>query len=357
MMLPSDFSQEFSSDSSMVPPSFGGSTEDRNTESFELPPVQEKPSRLKRVAKWLGTTLLVMVLFVVFTIVQLPQNRLRNSIEGLINRSLASRQIQFSTGKSELSFGLGVSYSMENVSLTHPDSPLPAKFKRVVISPSILGLLMNRLDVTAAIESQSGHAHVHVSLGGLLQMVNGTVSESPPPMVFRLHAEEFDLGSTQLIPFLIKTAIEFNVSGDAEFKGSTGTPESYEGSAQLKLTRIRVPEQTLMGFKVPSLAMSTGQIDLEIPSGSKKMTLKKVQLGKPGSSDDLSSLLDGSIQLGRRLNDSSIDSTLKLTVSEKLLQSIPLLQALLGMAKQPDGTYAYKLSGSLLTPFPVPLKQ
>jgi len=357
MMLPSEFSQEFSSDSSMMPPSFGASTEERNTESFELPPVQEKPSRLKRVAKWLGTTLLVLVLFVLFTLVQLPQNRLRNSIEGLINRSLASRQIQLSTSKSELSFGLGISYTMENVTLTHPDSPLPAKLKRVVVSPSILGLFMNQLRVTAAIEAQSGQADLHVSLGGLFQMIKGTPSETPPPMAFQLHAEDFDLGSTQLIPFLIRTSINLKVSGDAEFRGSTGTPESYEGNAQIELTRIQIPEQTLMGFKVPPLAMGTGKIDLEIPNGSKKVTLKKIQLGKPGSSDDLTSSLDGSIQLGRRLNDSTIDSTLRLTVSEKLLQSIPLLQALLGMAKQPDGTYAYKLSGSLLTPFPVPLKQ
>ena len=103
--------------------------------------------------------------------------------------------------------------------------------------------------------------------------------------------------------------------------------------------------------------MGTGKILLTLSEGSKKVELKTVQLGKTGSADDLTLQLSGNIALTPRFMDSNLDSKLKLTVSEKVLQALPLLQALLRMAVQPDGSFAYQLSGPLLTPFPVPLKE
>jgi len=40
--------------------------------------------------------------------------------------------------------------------------------------------------------------------------------------------------------------------------------------------------------------------------------------------------------------------------SEKVKQSLALLDSILGSAKQADGKYVYKLTGSFAAPFPVP---
>lgn len=355
---------ELSSDSSSSGMSFESPSE--ITASFEAPPTSPPPSRARKFLRWSAASMGTLFLFVTFTVMQLPETRLKNTVQSLINQSLATRNMTMTSTRSELSIGLGVLYTLEDVTLTHPDSPLPAKLKKVQFSPSILGLFLNRLSGTAALESGTGQAEIHVSVGGLLSLLRsktpsqgGTEEESGStqhPLALQIHSENFDFGATQLLPFLIKTQLQFKVSGDAELNGTLGSPETYQGKVNWNLSQLRLPEQTVSGFKLPSLSMGSGQIQLDLENGSKKLNLTRVELGKLGA-EDIAAQVKGVITLGRRMNESTLDSTLTLSVSEKVLQSIPLLQALLGMAKQPDGNFAYKLSGPLLTPFPVPLKQ
>ena len=96
--------------------------------------------------------------------------------------------------------------------------------------------------------------------------------------------------------------------------------------------------------------VSDGTIDATIEHG--KVLMKQVQIGK--GSDDLQIAVSGDIGLNRNINSSTLNMRAVIGFSEKLKQSLSLLDSLMGAAKQTDGKYVYKLTGSFAAPFPIP---
>ena len=96
--------------------------------------------------------------------------------------------------------------------------------------------------------------------------------------------------------------------------------------------------------------VNEGVIDAAIDHG--KILMKQVQIGK--GSDDLQISLTGDIGLNRNINSSTLNLRTIIGFSDKLKQSLSLLDSLMGAAKQDDGKYVYKLTGSFMAPYPVP---
>jgi hypothetical protein len=108
-----------------------------------------------------------------------------------------------------------------------------------------------------------------------------------------------------------------------------------------------------MGFQLPAMTISDGTVDITIERG--KLLMKNVQIGK--ATDDLQMGITGDITLNRFMNASALNLKAVLGISEKVKQSISLIDSLLGPARQADGRYAYKVTGTMGAPFPVPETQ
>jgi type II secretion system protein N len=140
------------------------------------------------------------------------------------------------------------------------------------------------------------------------------------------------------------------VNGQVQVEGSLNDITTLLGSANLALKQIRIEEQNVMGFNLPAMVVSEGKIDLKIEGG--KLVVKTVTLGK--GNDDILLSLTGDIALNRAINYSTLNLRTVFGFSENVKQNIGLLDSILGVGKGSDGKYAYKLTGSLGAPFPMP---
>ena len=116
-----------------------------------------------------------------------------------------------------------------------------------------------------------------------------------------------------------------------------------------------IDAQSIFGFPIPKILVSEGNADIEIQDG--KAQIKTFKLGKPGHvEDDIQATLTGQVILGKFWAASKVDLNTRFSLSQNILKPLILLDAILGSGKQPDGSYAFHLTGPILSPTPSPLK-
>jgi hypothetical protein len=95
-------------------------------------------------------------------------------------------------------------------------------------------------------------------------------------------------------------------------------------------------------------------MDVEIDKA--KVTIKTFQLGKASNTtDDVHATVSGDLTLGKQWESSNLNAKATFSVSDNVKKAFVLLDALLGSAKQPDGSYAYSLTGPISAINPLPL--
>ena len=140
--------------------------------------------------------------------------------------------------------------------------------------------------------------------------------------------------------------------GRRRYLRDMGTPSTLRGDINLNLSKILVEPQSIMGFSIPRLSISEGVAELEMSKA--KGAIKTLRLGKPGNAaDDINATATGEIALGKQWSRASYIKT-RFSFSENVMRSFVLLDALLGQAKQADGSYAYGLSGPVAAPNATP---
>ncbi|MCM2324116.1 MAG: type II secretion system protein GspN [Oligoflexia bacterium] len=301
------------------------------------------PSRLRRLLKTAGWTLFALFCLVSFTILKLPEDRIRNFVHGTISNVLADYGIGFSASEGHISIGLGLSYVMKDVKLTPPPPAMPARLKSVTFSPSFLPLLTGRLGGTLRIDQDKGS-------------LKADVTAKKQEFSVSLDARSFDSGAAGILPLTAELNGSFLLSGTGELRGDPNIPSTLQGQVALDLSRIVIDAQTIAGFSVPRLAISEGRLDAEIDRGKAK--IKTLRLGKKGNpSEDFQGSVTGEMTLGRSWPSSTLNLKADFALSQTILKSFSLLEALLGMAKRPDGSYAYSIAGPLTAPIPTPAGQ
>src|SRR5438128_789469 len=78
-----------------------------------------------------GWIILGLVSLILFTLAKLPDEKIKGFVDNQIAAILAPQGITLTAAKSHLSFGLGISYVMEDVTLTPPPPQSPAKLDRI----------------------------------------------------------------------------------------------------------------------------------------------------------------------------------------------------------------------------------
>jgi type II secretion system protein N len=330
--------------SGALPPAFGGGPDAGFPSPLEpnepVLAIEVPPSRFRKfisLAAWTATGLTSLI---VFTFLKLPEDRVKGLIQGNLSAALASKGVTLTADQTSMGILFGPSYVMKDVTLTFPPPAAPAHIDKIEIAPSFSALLTGKLGARVSIENGDGKIF-------LLGSVRGTKAS------VRFEADKMNLGKIGLFYLLSDINGSVTLTGKGAFSTNTDALNETDGELQLDLDKIVIDQQSISGFPIPKLAVSTGRIELDINQG--RGTLKTLTIGKKGSlSDDVMATVAGDITLAKTLAASTTNLHANFALSQSLLKSFSLLEAILGNAKQPDGSFSYHLTGPLLAPNATP---
>jgi len=313
------------------------------TPSLEnIAPIEPEPSsRSKKIltrAAWVGFGIFSLLFF---TMIKLPDDRLKGFIEGNIAMVLGQKGITFTSTESKLSYLFGVSYSMKNVTLNLPSTSVPIRIDKIEVSPSLLSSALGRYSGGFSVRNGEG------SLSGSFSMRGQNFS-------FSFKSKKLDLGKLGLLPIAAGIQGGAVLDGNGSISGDPNSPATLDGSININLSKVVIEPQTIAGFSVPKLNISEGIAEVSIDKA--KATLKTLRLGKTGNpSDDLQGTITGDFALGKTWESSTMNLKAHFSLSEGIMKAFILLDAILGGGKQPDGSYSFNLIGPIESPMPTPV--
>jgi type II secretion system protein N len=308
------------------------------TELLEGTPEIPRSQVILKRAGWAGFGLICMIFF---TIIKLPEDRLKGFIEGNLSNLLAQRGISFTSNESKISYFLGVTYSMKNVTVNLPSTTVPIHIDRLQITPSILSSIIGRFGGAFIIDNGDGN-------------LTGSFSTKSTNIDVYFKAKKLNLGKLGVLPIAAGIQGSAILDGTGTVSGDPAVPSTLEGNINIILSKIVIDPQTISGFAIPRLGISDGVADLNIDKA--KAVIKTFRLGKPGNAaDDLQGTVTGDISLGRSWEASSLNLKTHFGLSESIMKAFVLLDAILGGGKQADGAYSFNISGPLENPMPTPV--
>ncbi len=301
----------------------------------------DKPSRFKRATRGFAWTLFFLACLLLFTALKLPEARVKAYVVGTLSSMLSAKGVTLTAAEGRLSFFFGISYALKDVTLTFPPPEPPVRIERIVVSPSLLGLFLGRLGGSVKIENSEGWLKASGWKRGATYGAD-------------LEADSFSLARLGVLQLASGYKGGMTISGEASFRGDPATPADWRAAMQLRLSKIVMENQPIMGFSIPRIAASEGAIDLEAEQGN--VQVKSLSIGKAGSTtDDLTANITGAIALGKQVESSTLDLVARFTISPTITKAFFLLEGLLKSGKQADGSYAYKVSGPITLPIPSPV--
>lgn len=315
--------------------------------SIETSSTHEEPEApIKKGKKWLralGWAFLAVFFFILFTLLKLPEDRIRNFIEGNISATLASQNIGFSAEEGHLSIFFGVSYVMKGVTLTFPDPIKPVRINQITAAPSLLAMLAGRFGGALQIkQSESEPGFLETSFSMSNHQINLSYQMS-----------SIDIGKLGILPAFAKIQGSAMVSGVGAIEGDLNTPSSLTGKLQLDISKLQLEAQNISGFAVPPVRVSEGKLELDVDKG--KAIVKTLQLGKTPS-DDIRLKITGSAALKPDFSQTDLNVRADFSLSEPILKAFSLIDLILGPGKQSDGSYAFNLTGPVMAFNPTPVR-
>jgi type II secretion system protein N len=313
------------------------SAEDAESQQMPLTPAK----RFARLAGWMSFGIVCLVFF---TLLKLPEDRIKAYIDGSIAVALAEKGVSFNATGGQVSFLFGLSYTMKDITLSLPPLNSPVHIDKIQVSPSLLSLLFLRYSGKIWIENGKGE------LNGSFSIKNSEFSVS-------YKIKNLELQKLGLLPLLAGFQAAATVDGAGSFSGDYANLTSLDGNAALTLTQISLEPQSIAGFSVPQLSISDAVAEVKTEKG--KATIKTFRLGKPnpsktGAIDDIQGAILGDITFAKQVELSQLNLKMHFTFSENILKSFVLLDALLGSGKQADGSYSFNLTGPMVAPMPSP---
>lgn len=305
-------------------------------EELDTPP----PTQFKKIMHILGWVGAALFFLLFFTWMKLPDDKIKNYISGRLNAELASEGISFTAAESELSFLLGTSYVLKNVTLNFAPPTPSVKLERLEFSPSILSFLIGKMGGEIKIQNGEGRLRGAFSFRGS----KGSV---------RFKADKMEIEKLGVIPMLIGIQLAGLIDGEASLEGDMNIPNTVEGSIHIFLKKVDMPPQSIAGFSTPKVFISEGEFETQLEKG--KALIKTLKLGKTGTADDLQATLTGDLTLSKTWQSCTLNTKAKFSVSENVTKSFVLLDAILGPGKQTDGSYNYALTGPFDGLVPTPL--
>lgn len=281
----------------------------------------------------LGFSFLGLILF--FTLFKLPEAKITALIQGYVQSSLDPFGIYISDRGRSLSLITGLRYRLDHPTLELRDQTR-IELDELEVRPKLLSLFTGRAGASAVL--RQGKSEILLDLLAKRDFVEAD-----------LDLNDVDLSRFGLFAFAgIKGS--GTITGKSRVTGSPSDLATFNGAIDLRLKNVQLDEQMIIAFKIPSISVSEGTVNVEIKGG--KVLMKNVQIGRP--SDDVTLAITGDVALNRNLNSSPLNLRVLFSLSPKTLSSLSFMESLIASARQADGKYAYKLTGPLSAPFPNP---
>ncbi|MBL7715335.1 MAG: type II secretion system protein GspN [Bdellovibrionales bacterium] len=311
--------------------------------------IEEAPKK-SRLSGFLWAGFFFVCLFL-FTLIKIPESRIKNYIQGMIASQLNPRGITLVAQSSELSFIFGLGYKMKGVSLRLPPPEPEIRIDSIEVSPSLFSALTGKLGGDVKIEAGDGSMKAKFLAKGLFPAdPTGKIDASTS---FRF--KNFNLGRLGILGALTGFKAGATLEGEGALSGNLSDPSSFDGFVKLGLTKVQIDSQAIPtpigSTSIPALRMGQGTIDVKFEKG--RAMIQQFQLGKAGSADDLAASVSGDLALGKRWDSSNITAKVVFSVAEPIAKQFSL-DALLKEAKKPDGSFSYQLSGAILRPVMTP---
>lgn len=308
---------------------------------------QPRMSRAQRALRTVGWSGFAIFCLIVFTVLKVPEHRLKNFIQGSIASALASKGVTFRAAESSISFIFGVTYEMKDVVLSPPPPQPAVRIDRIRVSPSLFSLLLGRMGGTVKLEQGDGDLKASFAVKNA---ADGSAE-------FSLSFQAKDINLTRLGALPIAAGVQGGMvmSGEGSVAGDLNVPSTLTGDVKLQLSRVVIEQQAIMGFSIPRVAIADGNAELAL--GQSKATIRAFRLGKPGGADDLNATLSGEVVLGNSWNTSNLNLKARFGLSQAAAKSFGFFLTLLDAGKQTDGSYAYNITGPMRMPTPTPIKQ
>lgn len=294
----------------------------------------------------IGLAFFALATFVFFLALKLPEARIQNLVIAHL-RILAQEQgFLFSAEKVRVGVLLGPSLKLYNVELKSADDEKQSlKIAYLRISPRLFSLL-------------SSIKKIGISADLLDGSVSGTVGGSTTGSLYAdLSLDSIDLGASTLVKKVAPVSFSGKVNGSVYLSLDGTQPQASEGSIKLKLQKLNLPAQRiafgqLSGIGLPKIDVSEANVNIALSNG--QFTIKELEVGKEGSSDDVFGKVTGEGTLSRSLERSTVNVKAVFGFSKAVLSSFSFLDMVLGAAKQPDGKYAYRIQGTFSNLEPIP---
>ncbi len=296
---------------------------------------EKKTSPMKLIA-WV---LLFILCLAAFTVLKLPQDQIKQLVEGHISAALAPKGMTFLAREGELNVGMGIRYTLKDISIISSQGGGTMKLAELSVAPKLAALFTGKLGAEVR----------------LLQNADGKgslvtdVTKRGNTVGITLHASQFDIGKSGLIAMLSPVAVQMQgeLSGEAQLEGDFASPSTINGSLALQLGKVVLPEQNIVILNLPRLQINDGKIDADIVQG--KVKPKNIYLGK-AATDDLRANITGDMTLNKFLESSPLNLKINLGFSEAVLKALPLIGTFLTPVKQPDGTFLITVGGTFGNP-------
>jgi type II secretion system protein N len=295
--------------------------------------------------------LLATCSFLAFTLLKIPTERIEGTITGLVNEQLQGAGYQMTAQKARLSFGLGITYELEGVALSSLTSPeaQPAKFDRVQVRPSLLSYAFGRIAGTAILtQREESDLVAHFSLPDPSRKKEG----DPSP----LGNTEIDIELRDFNPFRAAPVapdsmlgkVQFKTNGSLKFSGVPSDSATWAIQTDVSAPSLTLAETTVMGMSLPGLKINSlkGKMD----TGSKKLLLQELLIGKTGGSDDIAATLTGDVGLSPMWQMSTLNLTAKYRIQGAVKERLGAMLMILDKYKKEDGSYSTSIKGTLSNP-------
>ncbi|MGZ3699936.1 MAG: type II secretion system protein GspN, partial [Bdellovibrionota bacterium] len=252
-----------------------------------------------RTAGWIGFAVVCML---AFTLLKLPEDRVRNYVQAMISQALASKGITVTAGESHVSLGFGISYVMNDVTLNFPLPEAPVHVEKVAFSPSLAAMIFGKMGGTLWVDNAGG------SLKASFKAKEMNFSTK-----FKL--SDLDLGKLGVLPIAAGFKGGGVASGSGSLSGDLAVASTLSGDLDLRLSKVVIDAQSIQGFSIPKLSISEAVVKLTADKG--KATIQELRIGKTGSAaDDIHATATGDLSLARQFEASTLNLKVKFSFSE-----------------------------------------
>lgn len=306
--------------------------------------VFSKSSRGKRVLQILGWSGFALGTLLLFTVFKLPQDRIKGLMLGQLSNTLANYGFGLTADSSDLSFGFGISYELKGVNLLPPGGLPAIRLESLRVEPQLLKALTGKMGAELTLTQKRGSVlELNASIKGNSIDVEGDL-------------QKIDLGALQVLPLLTQMygglRADALASGTFEIAGDLSSPTTLQGEFDLSVKQLVLEPQTIFGFNLPRIAVSEGIFKGAMQKS--RLTLQTVQLGRPGSPDDLIAIVTGDALLGQTWETSSANYKANIRFSQNVMKAFLFLESVLAGAKRADGSYGFQITGPLLGATAIP---